>query len=159
MGFTLIELLAVIFILGVGLTGVSMLFVAGIVSSSKSRRISMATDTAQKQMERIRSAGFSGSIVDADVFTEADGYTILEEQADKTGRVGFAVPDLPNGQGVIEIRHYDSGSGYYPNLKERHGHRHLDRRQAHGRHHRAPHSGRQHTLRPSARGGQARFSR
>jgi len=117
-GFSLIELMAVILLLGIGLTSVSMLFVAGIISSSKSRRISIASDAAQKQMERIRSAGFSGCIVDDEVFTPAAGYTIIEQQADKTGRVGFTVDELPGTQGIIDIRTYDGGSGYYPNLKD-----------------------------------------
>jgi hypothetical protein len=107
----------VVFILGLGLTSVSMLFVAGIVSSSKSQRISIASRAAEKQMEMLRSAGFAGCIVDSDVFSPGDGYTILEQQADKTGRIGFAVPELPGGQGVIEIRRYQGPTGYYPNLK------------------------------------------
>jgi len=88
-GFTLIELMAALFILAVGLTSVSMLFVAGIVSSSKYRRMNTAVEAAQRQMERLRSAGFAGCIVDDEVFSSADGYTIIEENADKTGRIGL----------------------------------------------------------------------
>lgn len=115
-GFSLIELLAVVLILGIGLTSVSMLFVAGIISSTKSRRISIASHAAQKEVERLRSAGFSGCIVDPDVFAPP-GYTIIEQQPDKTGQIGFTVPELPSGQGIIDIRTYQSASGYYPNLK------------------------------------------
>ena len=117
-GFSLIELLAVVFILSVGLTSVSMLFVAGQVSSRKAQRISAAVNAAQKELERLRSAGFSGCVADPDVFKATDGYTILLQNPDMTGRIGFAVPDLPNGQGVIEIALYNSGSGTYPNLKD-----------------------------------------
>ena len=117
-GFSLIELMAAIFILAVGLTSVSMLFVAGIVSSSKYRRMNTAVEAAQRQMERLRSAGFAGCIVDDEVFSSADGYTIIEENADKTGRIGFPVSDLPNGQGIIDMRHYNGGAGIYPNLKD-----------------------------------------
>jgi len=116
-GFSLIELLAVVFILGVGLTSVSMLFVAGIVSGSKSQRMSIATHAGQKQMEMIRSAGFAGCMVDPDVFPTSMGYTILEHHPTKEGRVGFLVAELPNGQGEIEIRPYHSATGYYPNLR------------------------------------------
>ena len=117
-GFSLIELMAVIFILGIGLASVSMLFVAGVISSSKFHRMNTAVTAAQQQMERLRSAGFSGCIVDDEVFAPADGYTILEENSDRTGRIGFPVSRLPNGQGVIDIRYYLGAAGYYPNLKD-----------------------------------------
>ena len=117
-GFSLIELIVVIFILAIGLASVSMLFVAGVISSTKFRRMNTAVEAAQRQMERLRSAGFSGCIVDDDVFTSADGYGIIEELSDKTGQIAFPVSGLSNGQGVIDIRHYHGATGYYPNLKD-----------------------------------------
>ena len=117
-GFSLIELMAAMFILAVGLTSVSMLFVAGVISSTKFRRMNTAVAAAQRQMERLRSAGFSGCIVDDEVFTPADGYTLIEANADGTGQIGFPVTGLPNGQGVIDIRHYSGATGIYPNLKD-----------------------------------------
>lgn len=116
-GFSLIELLAAVFILGVGLTSVSTLFVAGLISTRKAQRVSVALNAAQQQTERLRSAGFSGCSVDPDIWASEDGYTILEQNTDLTGRIGFAVPELPNGQGEMAIDFYDSGSGIYPNLK------------------------------------------
>ena len=116
-GFTLIEMLTVVFILAVGLTSVSALFIGGLISSRKAQRISAAVNAAQQQLERLRSRGFSGCTVDPDIFKSEDGYTILEQNSDGTGQIGFPVPDLPNGQGVIEIRFYQSATGYYPNLK------------------------------------------
>ena len=117
-GFTLIEVMAVVFILGVGLTSVSALFVAGLISGRKAERVNAATNAVQQQVERLHSAGFSGCIADADVFTTAEGYTILENHGDGTGIIGFTVPELPNGSGVIEIEYYDTGTGVYPNLKD-----------------------------------------
>lgn len=117
-GFTLIEMLAVVFILAVGLTCVSALFVAGLVSSRKAERLSAATNAVQQQMERLRSAGFSGCVVDPDIFKSSDGYTINQQNDDGSGQIGFAVPDLPNGQGTVDIAFYDTGSGTYPNLKD-----------------------------------------
>lgn len=117
-GFSLIELLVVIFILAVGLTAVSGLFVVGTISTRKAERANIALNAAQQQLERLRSAGFSGCVADPDIFTSAEGYTILEQHADLTGRIGFAIPDLQNSQGVIDIAFYDSGSGVYPNLKD-----------------------------------------
>lgn len=117
-GFSLIELLVVVFILAVGLTAVSGLFVAGTISTRKAQRISTGLNAAQQQVERLRSAGFSGCLADPDIFTSADGYTILEQDTDMTGQIGFPVTSLPDGQGVIDIAFYDSGSGQYPNLKD-----------------------------------------
>jgi prepilin-type N-terminal cleavage/methylation domain-containing protein len=117
-GFTLIEMLAVVFVLAVGLTCVSALFVAGLVSGRKAERLSAASNAVQQQMERLRSAGFSGCVVDPDIFESADGYTIVQQNDDGTGQIGFTVPDLPNGQGTIDIAFYDAGSGSYPNLKD-----------------------------------------
>jgi prepilin-type N-terminal cleavage/methylation domain-containing protein len=117
-GFTLIEVMAVVFILAVGLTSVSALFIAGLVSGRKAERISAASNAVQQQMERLRSAGFAGCVADADIFTSAEGYSIIENHGDGTGRIGFSVPELPNGSGVISIEFYDSGSGVYPNLKD-----------------------------------------
>lgn len=117
-GFTLIELLVVVFILAVGLTCVSALFVAGLVSGRKAERLSLATNAVQQQMERLRSAGFSGCVVDPDIFKPTDGYAINQQNDDGTGQIGFTVPELPNGQGTIDIAFYDTGSGTYPNLKD-----------------------------------------
>jgi prepilin-type N-terminal cleavage/methylation domain-containing protein len=117
-GFTLIEMMAVVFILAVGLTAVSALFVAGIVSGRKAERLSAATNAVQQQMERLRSAGFSGCSVDPDIFQTAEGYSILHQHSDGTGQIGFTVPELPNGTGTIDIAFYNPGSGAYPNLKD-----------------------------------------
>ncbi len=118
-GFTLIELLVVITILSIGLVGIAGLFVAGSVSASKSKRMNLARNLALKELERLRSAGFAGCTVDPEIFDPADGYQIIEQNADGTGRVAFRSDSLPPGsQGVIEIAHYQSGAGYYPNLKD-----------------------------------------
>jgi prepilin-type N-terminal cleavage/methylation domain-containing protein len=117
-GFTLIELLAVVFILAVGLISVSALFVAGIISSRKAERLGAATNAVQQQLERLRSTGFSGCVVDTEIFKSEDGYTILQQNSDGTGRIGFMIPDLPEGQGEIEFAFYDTGAGVLPNLKE-----------------------------------------
>jgi prepilin-type N-terminal cleavage/methylation domain-containing protein len=117
-GFTLIELLAVVFILAAGLTAVSALFIAGLVSARKAERMSAATNAMLQQVERLRSAGFSGCTVDPDIFTETDGYTITQQNDDGTGVVSFAVSELPNGQGTIDFAFYQSYEGIHPNLKD-----------------------------------------
>ncbi|MFB3880220.1 MAG: prepilin-type N-terminal cleavage/methylation domain-containing protein [Armatimonadota bacterium] len=117
-GFTLVELLAVIFILAVGLTSVSALFIAGLVSSRKAERLSAATNAVRQEVERLRSAGFSGCVVDPDIFQSADGYTINQQNSDGTGQIGFSVPELPGGTGTIDIAYYTGAAGVYPNLKD-----------------------------------------
>jgi len=117
-GFTLIEMMVVVFILAVGLTSVSALFIAGLVSGRKAERINAATNAVRQQIERLRSAGFSGCSVDPDIFQSTDGYSIVQQNDDGTGQIGFVVPELPNGQGTIDIAYYDTGSGAYPNLKD-----------------------------------------
>jgi prepilin-type N-terminal cleavage/methylation domain-containing protein len=117
-GFTLVELIVAIFLLAVGLIGVAGLFMSGLISSRKAEQLTTAVNAGEQEIERLRSAGFSGCIVDADVFKASDGYTILEQYEDKTGQIEFAVPGLDNGQGIIAIDFYNSPSGYYPNLKE-----------------------------------------
>lgn len=116
-GFTLIELLAAVFVLAIGLTSVSTLFVAGINSNHKAERLSLAVNAAQRELERLHSAGFSGCIVDAEVFGSDEGYTIITQNSDKTGQVGFSIPDEPLMTGVIDIAYYTGSTGIYPNLK------------------------------------------
>jgi prepilin-type N-terminal cleavage/methylation domain-containing protein len=117
-GFTLIEVMVVIFILAVGLTSVSALFIAGLISTRKAQRINAALNAVHQQMERMKSAGFSGCSADPDIWTADNGYTIIQQNADMTGQIGFTPDDLPNGQGVIDIAFYDSGSGIFANLKD-----------------------------------------
>jgi hypothetical protein len=110
--------MVVIFILAVGLTSVSALFIAGLVSTRKAQHINAALNAAQQEMEKLQSSGFSGCVADPEIFTPARGYTIIQQYADMTGSIGFTPADLPSGQGVIDIAFYDSGSGVYPNLKD-----------------------------------------
>jgi len=117
-GFSLVELLVATIILALGLTSVSMLFVAGIVSGQKAERLSTAVNAVQQQMERLRSAGFSGCVVDPEIFTSAEGYSIVQDNGDGTGVIGFSTSDLSNAQGTVSIALYNSASGYYPNLKQ-----------------------------------------
>lgn len=116
-GFTLIELLAAVFVLAIGLTSVSMLFVAGIISNQKAERMSAAVNAAQRELERLHSAGFSGCIVDAEVFGSDEGYTIITQNTNKTGQIGFNIPNEPLMTGVIDIAYYTGSTGIYPNLK------------------------------------------
>jgi prepilin-type N-terminal cleavage/methylation domain-containing protein len=116
-GFTLIELLVTVVLLSVGLVALSSLFVVGIISDMKAERVQIATNRVRQELERMRSAGYSGALIDPEVFKPADGYTITESHADLTGIASFSEPLLPDSAGAVEIRYYDSGAGIYPNLK------------------------------------------
>lgn len=54
-GFTLIEVILVILILGVGITGVSVLFTQGALGSAQSEMATIGLSLAQNQMEEILS--------------------------------------------------------------------------------------------------------
>ena len=116
-GFTLIELLVTTVLLALGLIALSTLFVAGIVSSMKAERIEMATNRMRQELERMRSAGYSGALIDPAVFKSTDGYTLTETHTDLTGVASFTEPSLPSGTGTVEIRYYNPGTGIYANLK------------------------------------------
>ena len=117
-GFTLIELLVTTVVLALGLIALSTLFVAGIISDMKAERIQIATNRMRQELERMRSAGYSGALIDSTVFKAADGYTITESQPNLTGIASFTEPSLPGGTGTVEIRYYNPGTGIYANLKQ-----------------------------------------
>ena len=54
-GFTLIEVILIILILGVGITGVSVLFAQGALGSAQSEMATIGLSLAQNQMEEISS--------------------------------------------------------------------------------------------------------
>jgi Tfp pilus assembly protein PilV len=58
-GFTLVEALLSILILGISLINIAMVFSDGIVFISKMKEISIATQDAQAEMEKIRDMNFS----------------------------------------------------------------------------------------------------
>jgi prepilin-type N-terminal cleavage/methylation domain-containing protein len=117
-GFTLLELLVVVVILGIGLTALSGVFVSALVSDMKGERLATATYRAQEELERIRGAEFGNALVDSTIFPSSEGYTIIQQNANKTGVVGFSVPGLPGAIGRITIAYYQSPVGIYPNLKD-----------------------------------------
>ena len=96
-GFTLIEVLVAAMILGIGLVGVSSMVYYGVLSHQKSAHYTIAGEKAMQEIERIRDAGYLGALVDAIRFPSPT-YTIVNSTT-----AGFAVPELPSGQGTITI--------------------------------------------------------
>jgi len=81
-GVTLIELMVTIVLLGVGLVGVSSMFIVGYKNQTHAHFTSVAADVANRKVERLRSAGLNS----------IDNVTFPSP---------FAVPELPSGQGTI----------------------------------------------------------
>jgi hypothetical protein len=113
-----LELLVVVVLLGLGLVGLSGIFVSALVSDMKGERLAAATFRAQHELERVKGAQFSNAMVDSAIFPSSEGYTIVEQHSDNTGAVSFSVPELPGGTGTITISYYQSPVGIYPNLKD-----------------------------------------
>lgn len=97
-GFTLIELLVVTLLLGIGLVGVAGMFTAGLMSNRKSANITIAANRAEQEVERLRDTGYSGLTTLDSYHFPTPRYTIPS-----TTRVNFAVPELPQGTGHIDI--------------------------------------------------------
>jgi prepilin-type N-terminal cleavage/methylation domain-containing protein len=81
-GLTLIELMVTVVLLAVGLVGVSSMFIVGYRTQLHAHFTSVASDTAAKKMERMKSAGFNAL-------------------SDTNFPPTFAVAELPSGQGTI----------------------------------------------------------
>jgi type IV pilus assembly protein PilV len=86
-GVTLIELMVTIVLLGIGLVGVSSMFIIGYRNQTHAHFTSVASDIANRKLERMRSAGYNSI-------------------NDTTFPSPFAIPDLPSGQGTIVWQPY-----------------------------------------------------
>jgi prepilin-type N-terminal cleavage/methylation domain-containing protein len=86
-GVTLIELMVTIVLLAVGLVGVSSMFIVGYRNQTHAHFASVASDIANRKVERLRSAGYN-----------AINNTNFPSP--------FAVPELPSGQGTITWEPY-----------------------------------------------------
>jgi type IV pilus assembly protein PilV len=96
-GFTLIEVLVAAIILAIGLVGVSSMVYYGVQSHQKAAHYTIAGEKAMQEIERIRDAGYLGAIVDTTRFP-SPAYTIINSTS-----AGFAVSELPSGQGTVTI--------------------------------------------------------
>ena len=86
-GLSLIELMVTVVLLGIGLTGVSSMFIVGYRTQLHAHFTSVASDMADKKMERMKSAGFNGI-------------------SDTSFPPTFTVSELPSGQGAIAFGPY-----------------------------------------------------
>jgi prepilin-type N-terminal cleavage/methylation domain-containing protein len=86
-GISLIELMVTIVLLGIGLVGVSSMFVVGYRTQLHAHFASVATDLAARKLEQMKSAGYNGI-------------------SETTFAPEFAVPELPSGSGTIAYAPY-----------------------------------------------------
>ena len=91
-GISLIELMVTVVLLGIGLVGVSSMFVLGYRTQLHSHFASVATDLASRKIEQMKSAGFNG----------IDEVRFPPE---------FAVSEIPSGSGTVAFAPYpEAGS-------------------------------------------------
>jgi len=100
-------------ILSLGLIALSQLYLAGMYTYKKARFMSVATQRAQQELERVHDLKYNGlaygTLIDATRFPP-DEYTALFFRRG----VRFTVDELPQGYGTIVIAKYN---GYTHLLK------------------------------------------
>lgn len=114
-GFTLIELLVSSVLIGLGLIALSQLYLAAMHTYEKSRNLSIATQRAQRELEKVQSLGYSKLKYAGENAYPPPYYSIDLSNSE----VDFTVDELPNGRGNISWDYYFSGdtSGYEHMLK------------------------------------------
>ncbi len=90
-GVSLIEMMVTVILLGIGLVGVSSMFVVGYRTQLHAHFASVATDIAARRVEQMKAAGFNG----------IDGLTFPPS---------FAVSEIPSGNGSITYAPYPDPS-------------------------------------------------
>ena len=104
-GFTLIELLVAILVLSLALVSLGQLYLAGMWTTQKARYMSLATQRAQAEMERVQDLGVL-RLRDTPLNAYPD--TEYQHRDDSLG-VSFTDDTLPGGRGTV------SWSAYPPN--------------------------------------------
>jgi prepilin-type N-terminal cleavage/methylation domain-containing protein len=90
-GVSLIEMMVTIILLGIGLVGVSSMFVVGYRTQLHAHFASVATDVGARKIEQMKSAGFNG----------IDGITFPPS---------FDVSEIPSGNGSVTYAPYPDPS-------------------------------------------------
>ncbi|MHB9025138.1 MAG: type II secretion system protein [Armatimonadota bacterium] len=118
-GFSLVELLVSVVILGIGLVALIQLYMGALWSYQKGRYLSLATQRAQLEYEKVQNLGFYGLDNGPTDFTylrtQSGGeYTWLTASPG----VSFTVNSLPNGRGTVTWQHFPvNGAGSANMLK------------------------------------------
>lgn len=106
-GLTLIELLVSCVILGIGLVGLSNMYLAGMRMYLSAQYTSVAAQRAQYELERAQSLRFtvlqnSAHLINDAWYPTADGYQELSTQ----NGVEFDIKELPRGYGRITVSRF-----------------------------------------------------
>jgi len=108
-GFSLLEIIFALAILVIGIVGVLALFPVGLKASKRSGDFTMATVLAQRQMENIKTAGWS-------VYKD-DGWYNWKSSTVQLSYPGES-PFLPNNPNFSWVAHVKKLSPTVANLKE-----------------------------------------
>jgi len=103
----LIELLVSLVVLGVGMIGLSKMYVAGMTIYLKSKYTAVVAQRLQYELDQAESLHFNvledaANLIDVAKYPAADGYSELPT----ANGVQFDVPDLPRGHGTVTVSHY-----------------------------------------------------
>ncbi|MHB9130065.1 MAG: type IV pilus modification PilV family protein [Armatimonadota bacterium] len=97
-GLTIVELLASIAILGIGLVALSQLYLAAMFTYQRSYYMSVATQRAQYEYEKVQNLGFYALANGPSAESYMPGeYTVLSPGPG----VSFNVDQLPKGRGTV----------------------------------------------------------
>lgn len=111
-GFSLIELLVSTLILGVALVACSQLCLTGMYTYQKARSISVATQRAQYEQEKLQNLPFNiiATALDADScklvpsLYPASTYQQITNNGQRG--VAFTLGDVPDGHGTVMLSHF-----------------------------------------------------
>lgn len=107
-GFTLVEVLVSTMILGIGLVALAQLYLAAMWTYQKSYYMSLATQRAQQEYEKVQNLGFYALENGPDDFT----YLRVSQGGEYEWQIGvpvvrFSMADvMTGGQGVISWTHW-----------------------------------------------------
>lgn len=104
--FTLVELLVSMLILALALVSLGQLYVAAMWTTQKARYMSVATQRAQYELEKVRNLG----LLQLANGPSESSYPMVEytHNADARG-VSFLEPALPDGRGTVSWSNYPPG--------------------------------------------------
>lgn len=112
-GFSLVEILVSSLILGLSLVAMSQLYMGAMWTYEKARKLTVATDRAHYELEKVRNLGYNMLINGINYNNQAmeDAYLPSEYSYQSTGMgVTFTVNGLPQGRGSVLWAPYPTGT-------------------------------------------------
>jgi prepilin-type N-terminal cleavage/methylation domain-containing protein len=112
---TLIELLVSIVIISIGLVALSQLYMSAMWTYQKSRSLSLATERAQLELEKVHAVGYEGLQLDPLTQNPLFPSTVYTATTNPHG-VTFPVDTLVGGSGKITVQPYQEGGAPVDNI-------------------------------------------